>query len=248
MLSFFSGYYYIIIILQIICVIHAIKNGNQRWIWFIVLIPLIGCVAYIFTEMFTRQGIGQVQSGVNSIFNPSGSIRKLKENLKFRDTFDNRIALADAYLAGGEVDNAISIYETSLVSAFADHEHGNLQLLSAYFEKGQFEDVKRIAQKVYNLPQFRRNRANMLYAIALANTGETGLADQEFSSMNAKFANYECRYEYGKFLFKNGRREEAANLFQEMLGEASHLTGPEKRNSKPWLSKVKEELKNIQAA
>jgi hypothetical protein len=241
-----SHYYYIVIVLQIICVIHSIRKGNQRWIWFIVLIPLIGCIAYIFSEMFTRREMEQVQSGVSSVLNPSGNIRKLKNNLKFRDTFDNRIALADAYLNAGQADNAIELYEKSLTGTFSDHEHGNMQLVRAYFDKGSFEKVISVTKKVYNLPQFKRTRVNMLYAIALSNNNQLAAAEKEFTTMTGKFSNYECRYEYGKFLAKNGRMGEAKKLYQEVLDEVSHLSGIEKRNNKIWFSKIKDELKKIQ--
>lgn len=243
-----SHYYYIAIILQIICVIHAIRKGNQRWIWLIVFIPLIGCIAYIFSEIFTRREMEQVQSGMSSVLNPSGNIRKLKDNLKFRDTFDNRIALADAYLNAGQAENAIELYEKSLTGTFSAHEHGNMQLVRAYFEKGRLEDVINGTKKVYNLPQFKRTRTNMLFAIALANTNQTTTAEKEFITMTGKFSNYECRYEYGKFLVKNGRMNEAKKLFEEVLDEVSHLSSKEKRNNKVWFSKIKDELKNFQSA
>jgi len=240
-----THYYYIVIVLEIICVIHCIKKGNQKWIWFIIFVPLIGCIAYVFTEMFTRKEMEQVQTGVGSIFNPSGNIRKLKDNLRFRDTFDNRIALADAYLNAGQIDSAIDLYEQSLTGTFSEHEQGNMQLVRAYFEKNRFDDVIRIVKKVYNLPQFKRTRSNMLYAIALANSNQAAAAEKEFTTMTGKFSNYECRYEYGKFLAKCGRKDEAKKLYQEVLNEVPHLGAPEKRNNRIWFSKIKEELKVI---
>jgi hypothetical protein len=185
---------------------------------------------------------------MSSVLNPSGNIRKLKDNLKFRDTFDNRIALADAYLNAGQAENAIELYEKSLTGTFSAHEHGNMQLVRAYFEKGRLEDVINGTKKVYNLPQFKRTRTNMLFAIALANTNQTTTAEKEFITMTGKFSNYECRYEYGKFLVKNGRMNEAKKLFEEVLDEVSHLSSKEKRNNKVWFSKIKDELKNFQSA
>lgn len=99
---FISNYYYIVIILQAICVIHCLRKGKeQRWIWLIIFLPLIGCLVYIFTEMFSGNEIQQVQSGFGNILNPAGKIKKLESQLKFSDTFKNRVTLADAYLATG---------------------------------------------------------------------------------------------------------------------------------------------------
>ena len=111
MFSLYANYYYIVIALQVICVIHCIRKGNQyNWIWLIVLLPLAGCLVYIFTEMFTRNQFQQVQSGMGNVFNPSGKIKKLQDNLRFTDTFNNRMALADAYMHVGQFDKAIELY------------------------------------------------------------------------------------------------------------------------------------------
>lgn len=247
--SLFYEYYYLVLILQGICVFHCVRKGNQnKWIWLIVFLPLIGCIAYIFTEIITKNEMEQVQSGMSSVFNPSGKIKKLQSNLQFRDTFDNRMALADAYLEAGEPGLAIEIYEKNLIGTFAEHEHGNIQLIKAYYEKSRFDDVIRVAKKVYTLPQFKRSRAQTIYATALGYVNRNEEAEKEFMSMNGKFSNYESRYQYGKYLLRNNRPEEARKLFGEMLNESSHLEPFEKRNNKIWFSKIKEELKNSQAS
>ena len=95
----YSLYYIITIVLQAVCVWHSIKKGTQqKWLWIIIFLPFIGALIYIFSEMFSRGDLQQVQSGVVTVINPTGHIRKLEERLRFADTFQNRILLADAYL------------------------------------------------------------------------------------------------------------------------------------------------------
>lgn len=133
---YFSNYYYIVIILQAICVIHCLRKGRQQnWIWLLVFLPLVGCLIYIFTEIFTRREMQNMQLGVSTILNPGGSVRRLEENLRFSDTFANRIALADAYLATGNTDRAIGLYESSLTGNFTENEHVLNQLTIAYYQK-----------------------------------------------------------------------------------------------------------------
>lgn len=247
MLSLFSNYYYIVLILQAVCAIHCVRKGNQnKWLWLIIFLPLVGSVIYIFTEMFTGNEISQVQSGVSSIFNPSGKIRTLQEQVKFRDTFDNKMALADAYLEANQPDLAIDLYEKSLTGTFAEHEYGCIQLLKAYYEKGRYQDIINLSKKIYHLPQFKRSRANMQYAIALGSCGEKDAAEKEFMTMVGKFSNYESRYYFGKFLMHCGRAEEAKKIYGDLLSEQSHLSSPEKRANRKWIEKAKEELKNMQ--
>lgn len=242
----FSEYYYIILILQAICVIHCLKKGNQsKWIWLIVFVPVIGSIAYLFTEVFNRNDIGNVQSGINSVIFPAAKIKKLESNLVFSDTFNNRIALADAYLASGQIDKAIALYEESIAGTFVDHEHANMQLMAAYFEKGRYADVVNIGKKINQLPQFARSRVRMQYAISLSYIDKNELAEIEFKAMNGRFSNYESRFEYGKFLIRNNRSAEAAQIFKGIMQEASHLSSNERRNNRVWFGKVNDELKKI---
>ncbi len=78
-------FYFITIALQAICVIHCLKKGIlNSWIWIIVLLPLMGCIAYLFTEIFTGSELQSLQSGVGGVLNPGGSIRKLEKPEVFR--------------------------------------------------------------------------------------------------------------------------------------------------------------------
>ena len=103
-----SYFYYITIGLDVICILHSIRNGTQnKWMLLIVFAPVIGALVYLFAEVFTRRNRAGLQDGISGILTTSnGRIRKLENNLKFTDTFTNRILLADAYLAGGHTDNA----------------------------------------------------------------------------------------------------------------------------------------------
>ena len=248
MMPFLSNnFYYITIALQLICVIHCIRKGNQnKWIWIIVFVPLVGGIAYIVTEMFTGREIQQVQSGIGSILNPSGSIRKLEENLRFSDTFNNRIALADAYLATGQTDKAVELYESSYTGAFTENEQLLKQLIIAYSLQQRHKDVIPMAQKLYSTPQFARSKVHLLYAMALEHTGNIEQAEKEFKLMNVRYSHFESRYQYGLFLQRGHRMQEAKDIFTGMISESAHLSSRERNSDRIWFAKAKEELRQMQ--
>ena len=216
----FSGgsYYYIIIILQAICVIHCLRKGkNSTWIFAIIFLPVIGCLAYIFMEMFKEGEIKQVQSGVSSFINPTGNIRKLEQQLKFSDTFNNRVELADAYFANGDTDKAIELYESSLTGTFTENEHVIYQLILAYAHKQNYSAVLPLAKKIYTRPQFAKSQAHIAYAHALEHIGSKAQAEDEYKTMKARFSYFEARYNYGLFLIRDNRSTEAKQLFNSLL-------------------------------
>lgn len=234
----FYSYYYIVIILQGLCVFHSIKKGTQaKWLWLIVFLPFIGSVIYIFTEVIKKQHISGVQNSIQTIANPSGKINELEKRFKFSDTFTNRVALADAYLDNGLNEKAIELYEPALTGVFIDNEHVIKQLIIAYYNLGQFQKVTDIAPKILKSFDFSKSRANLLYALSLLEIGDFVKAEKEFIAMNHRFSNYEARYYYGDFLMKQCRKEDAALIFHDIVDESQHLSRKEKGNSKIWIDK-----------
>lgn len=247
MLPFFPGYfYYISIGLQIICVIHCLRKGTeQRWIWLIIFIPVIGCLAYIFTEVSPAGRTGAGQTGLSSLFmSPAGRIRRLEQNLHFANTFNNRILLADAYKAAGRTEEAIDLYSSSLTGAFTENEYVINQLISAYFETKQYPELILWARKIYKRPQFARSEAHLLFARALDITGDKEGAETEFKRMKGRFADFQARYQYSLFLQREGREKEAREMLKDIVGEAYHLSSRERRSNSTWIQKSREELRN----
>ncbi|MCW3102072.1 MAG: hypothetical protein JWO09_512 [Bacteroidetes bacterium] len=245
--SFFGEYYYLVLILQAICVFHCVRKGNQnKWIWLIVFLPAIGCLIYLFSEIITKRDLNVVQSNISTIINPVGRIKDLERKLEFSNTFDNKVALADAYLAGGRTEEAIDLYESCLVGVFDDNLYVVTKLIEAYFDSERYDDVIKIAQKVLRNSEFPKSHAHVVYALALERTGKTAQAEAELKSMRGKYSNFEGRFNYGQFLVRANRDNEARLIFDEILEEASHMSSGESRNSREWFRKAKEERGKIQ--
>ena len=174
-----------------------------------------------------------------------GSVRRLEDNLRFSDTFANRVALADAYLAAGSTDRAIELYESSLEGNFTENEYVLSQLIIAYYQKKRYADIIPVGKKIYKLPQFARSRSHILYAAALGYTGDPEAAEKEFKTMKARFANYEARYYYALFLAGTDRASEARRLLHEMLDEVSHLSSRERRYNSNWFRMAKDQLNKL---
>jgi hypothetical protein len=179
------------------------------------------------------------------VLNPGGKIKKLEDELRFTDTFANKVKLADAYLAAGYTDKAVDLYNASLTGAFSENEHVLAQLIIAYFEQQRYDEVIPIAKKLYILPQFTRSKAHILYAQSLERTGQTVQAENEFKAMKGRYSYFEPRYEYGLFLTRAGRDNDAYQVFADMLEEQPHLSPMERKSNRVWFAKAKDELKKL---
>lgn len=237
-------FYYIVLALDVFCVIHMIRRGTvNRWLWLVVFIPVVGAIVYLYYEVLSARRINTGK--LNAMLNPGSSIKKLEDELRFTDTFANKVKLADAYLASGQTDKAIELYQSSLSGAFVENEYVMAQLIVAYSKKEEYDKVIVLGKKIYKLPQFARSKAHMLYAQALEKNGDTEQAEAEFKLMKGRFSYFEQRYQYGLFLIRAGRDHEAANIFTEMLNEEKHLGQVERRTSREWFAKAKDELRKI---
>ncbi|WP_295667041.1 tetratricopeptide repeat protein [uncultured Mucilaginibacter sp.] len=247
---YFQNYYYIIIGLQIFCGIHSYRRGTlNRWIFLIAFLPLIGSLYYLFSEVLSNKSsfraINKPAIDIGATINPGGRIKKLEEELQFTNTFANKVKLADAYLAAGQTDKAIDLYRSSLTGAFDENEHVMAQLIIAYYAQQRYEEVIPLAKKLYKLPQFARSKAHLLYAQSLENLGKIDEAEAEFKAMKGRYSYFEQRYEYGLFLMRQERDDDARQIFTDILAEEPHLGSVEKKSNRVWLSKAKEELRKI---
>jgi len=239
-----SYFYYIPIALQAFCAFHSYQRGTlNRWIFIIIFLPVIGSAIYLFSEVLSERRIRGPKVNIAAIVNPGGQIKKLEETVRFADTFANKIKLADAYLAGGYTEKAVELYEASLVGSFADNEHALSQLLKGYFTQERYDDVIATAQKIKQSQKFNKSEAHLLYAQALENTDQPKAAEQEFKAMKGRFSCFEQRYQYGMFLKRAGRDDDARRIFTELIDEVPHLGPVEKKNGRAWFGKAKEELK-----
>lgn len=242
-----GSYYYLILILEAFCIIHCLRRGTQqKWLWILIVLNVIGCCIYIYSEILTnRSALRMPKVDVGAVLNPGVKLKRLEDELRFTDTFANKIKLADAYLEAGFTDKAVDLYQTSLTGAFAENEHVLAQLIVAYSEQGRYAEIIPIAKKLYKLPQFPRSKAHIGYAIALENTGHVDLAEAEFKAMKGRYSYFGPRYEYGMFLVRQGRDEDAYQIFTDILNEVPQLSAMERKASKVWFGKAKDELKRL---
>lgn len=245
---FFNGsyFYYITLGLNIYCIIHSYNRGTlNKWIWLIIFIPVIGSLIYIYSEILSNRRLNTPKIDVGAVLNPGGKLKKLEDELRFTDTFANKVKLADAYLAAGYIDKAIDLYMASLTGAFAENEHVMAQLVIAYYQEQRYAEAIALAKKLYKLPQFPRSKAHMCYALSLEGIGDMEAAETEFKAMRGRYSYFEPRYQYGLFLVRQGRDNDAYTIFSEMLDEERHLGSMEKKANRVWLAKAKDELRKL---
>ena len=235
--------YFLILGFQVLCIWHLIKtNKPQWWIWLIIFVPVVGCTVYLFSEIFNKNDVQHVQNTVTNLINPSKKIKTLQDQLAFSETFENKLALANAYLESKFIDEAIALYEEAAVGIFKDNPDLHKKLITAYYEKGNHKGLLNSAEVIYNEKNFKHSPEHLLYTLTLDELAIRDKAYQEFKSMDIPYKNYNHRVHFARFLKRTERPEEASKVYQAIIDESKHLGKPEYGLHREWILAAYEEI------
>jgi hypothetical protein len=168
------------------------------------------------------------------------TIRDLEKKVRFSDTFENRVALADALMVKGEFQQAIDHYKNSMGSMFSSDFHVHSQLIKAHFALGDFEAVAMYAKVIEGKSEFRRTQASWCYAQSLLKLGNRAEAEEIIRSFNTPYDHFGQRLELVRFLDDSGRAQEATELLGELMEEGENMSRQNVRKNRVFLREIKE--------
>ena len=183
-----------------------------------------------------------LKSNLNTIINPGAKIKDLEKKVRISDSFDNKVALADAYLETKRTEEAIEMYESSLKGVFKEDAHVLMQLGLAYFEQRDFKAVVNKLTIVSKHVDFKRSRAHLAYAFSLDELGKTDEARKEFERMNARHSHIEFRYHYAIFLANHNETDAAREVLIGINSEVEAMDGVKRQREAKWIKKASDLL------
>ncbi len=81
---------FLVIGMQILCAIHAVRNKRDNWIYIIIFFPGLGCVIYFFAEILPSlggdPGMRKAGSTLGKIFNPGGDLKRLRREVEISNS------------------------------------------------------------------------------------------------------------------------------------------------------------------
>ena len=232
------------IVIQFSFAFHALRTGrDQKWIWIIILAPVVGCLAYYFMEVFPHsREERQLRRRIHDIakaLNPDGELKRRSEEVATTASVDNREALADECLEKGMFEEAIRLYEGCLEGPHANDARILFSCARAYFYNGshrQAEEILRRLDKAH--PRFRRDEAQLLEARVLDALGETDRSLAIYARLRDRYVGFEAKYRYAALLKRLGREREAAELFDFIV---SHARRSALESEQEWVKAARRE-------
>jgi len=232
-------YYYFIIAFQAFCIYHIFKNGNSYyWIFAIVFLPLVGCIIYLVTQVYNKRDAEKIQENLTTIINPSKKVNDLEHKLQFAETYQNRVNLADAYLASQDYGNAIVHFKKASEDTSQNSFYVKEQLIKSYYYHEDFDQVINESVQLQDHKQFEKSDIPFVYGMALAEKGRNAEAEEQLRIIDRPYSNYNERLALVKFLKSIDKSAAAKELLDELYVEMQNMTKMNRRIYRSTIAEV----------
>jgi hypothetical protein len=233
------------LIFQIFFAVHAIKTGRHRWIFIILIFPVVGSLIYFFAE-YLPDLQNEAALKKKRYTNSPTNIKQLQKQLEITDTIQNKIKLAEGYFLNRQYQESINLLEPCLAGPYKNDQHILEGLTYSYFFVGNFDNSLIILSKIEeNRNGQLTNDLKLHKAKALEAIGNYDLALEQYESLIKTFSGEEAKCRYAKLLKKYGQNNKARELFEDILKKVQLAPRHYQKMQKHWVNIAKEELKDI---
>jgi hypothetical protein len=238
----------VIVLLDISLIYHASRTGRlQPWAFIILMVPLIGALAYIAIELVPEwlngPGVQQARKRVANKLDPEKQYRELCDRLADADTIANRAALASECQKVGRFDEAERHYDHILKLPMGEEPIYALGKAQAQFGRNRpAEALATLDDLQKRWPDFQSADGHLLYARALTEGGRIDEALEEYHALIAYAPSAEARVRYGMLLRMVGRTAEAKVVFNELLLQMRRAPKYVREVQAEWLAIAEKQL------
>jgi hypothetical protein len=228
------------LLIEIACIVHAVRNGRVfPWVYVIVFLPLVGCIAYfaveIVPDMLGSRAARSLKSNVRQMADPDRGLREKLREVEIVGSVDAKRALAEEYIQRGAYADAAALYRAALTGQFRDDPALLLGLARAQFLSGDAAGAQANldALKAADANAFSAD-AHLLYARALEAQGKTADASIEYGKLMRYFPGEEARCRYAMLLDATGEHERARQVFADVLKSLDGAPRHYRNAQKQW--------------
>ena len=229
--------------------VHAYRTGRERWMYLIILVPVVGGVIYILTELLPELRYSstgrRAESRIAGMIAPSDNMTKLRERLALVDSVENRQLLARECVNAGEYDEAIELYTSCLKGIYKDDSQLMLELANANYLCERYSDAKDVFIKLREAhSDFRHAEGHLLLARTLENLGEDRNALREYKEVANYYPGEEASCRYALLLKKMGCGQEANEIFSKIILRSRVRGRKNTSREKQWITTAQENIES----
>jgi hypothetical protein len=245
--SLFYGAPLVVLAIQVFFAVHAIRHGKGGWVFLIVFFPLVGSLIYLVVEFLpelrARGSVSGAARRVKERINPAAEIQRLEDQVALSNSLVNRMALARGYLRVGRAEEAITLYQQSLVGLYADDPQLLSELAHACHATGRLAEARETFERLRASTSLLSTEQLLLSALIHEDAGEAEAAAAEYERVLARpVIGEEARCRYALLLRQLGRGSEATALFDAIVRHARLSPAHYRKAEKAWIDIARREL------
>ena len=232
--------YGLILLLQIICLIHAGRTGRPYfWFMIILFVPGLGILAYLAVEvipgLLRGRAAARLSRTVAAGVDPTRQYRELARALETVPSVANFRALADECVRLGRYDEAIELYKSALTGMHETEPGAMLGLSTAEFGKGDANEAGATLERLFAAnPEFGSSEADLLAARILEAKGRLPEALSAHERLSATYPGEEAKSRMALLLQRTGAEQRARAIFAEIRKSVERSPAFYRRAQREW--------------
>ncbi len=234
--------------LQFICAVHVLRTGRPtQWLFVIMLLPVVGCLAYLFLEVLPEvkhsHTARRVTKDVGAVINPDGELRRLTKEAMRTDSVQNKYDLAKECIGRARYSEARELLEQCLTGLHADDPHIMMAMARAQFGDEDFPGCIGTMDRLRESnPDFQSSEGHLIYAQAKEGQGLDGEALAEYDALSTYYPGEEARCRHGLLLHKTGQLDQAEAAFRKVVGSVDTGSKAYFRAQREWYELARQHL------
>jgi hypothetical protein len=240
-------FYIVSILLPVLAIVHLVRTGrDMRWIMVILFLPVAGPLAYFVVELLPgfrhSPNARKAMRRARATIDPNRGLREGALDYERSQNVETASRLADELTKAGRFDDAIRICAEARTGVFEDDPKILLALARAQFGAGRYTDT--IATLDYlrkQHPGLRAADGHLLYARALAESGEARRAVEEYEALGRYYPGVEPRVRQALLYKEMGEGDKASELFAAILKDARLAPRHFRRSQAEWIAVAERE-------
>ncbi|HEY3638099.1 MAG TPA: tetratricopeptide repeat protein [Rhizomicrobium sp.] len=236
------------LLVQLGCAAHVVRT-DRSWLWIIpiVLLPWLGCAAYLLFAVLPDAIRGRIPARITDdaggIADTGTSYSRKKRDVETIGSAQSKRVFAEECIRRGDYREAVDLYESAIGGAHAEdpallYGVARARLLSGDAAGAQtaFEALKESSPADFTVD------ARLYYARSLAMQGKNDAARAEFLALLPIFPGEEARCRYAQLLQGMGDNAGAEKLFREIVDAMRDAPSYYRRRQREWVNIAKRNL------
>lgn len=239
------------VVFQIICGIHVVRTGQDRyWLFLIIIGSYLGCAIYAVAVMIpyslrSRQGI-QTINKIQKVLNPTGNLQNLNNQLSIRDTPQVHLNIADEFFSLKRYSEALKHYQQALTPQEPYEPNILIKIAQTYYNLNQYDHcLQTLTSLLENNPSFVSQDGHLLQARALQGKGDLQAAEEVYKQVVEYYSGPQAQLYYAQLLHQQKRDADACKLLDDILSYAKIAPAHYKRFHKECLAQAQQLRKKI---